>query len=305
MIEYSTVEQQIEKLKSQHLIIEDIESARDNLSLYGYSNLIKNYRSPYIYEENGEVFYRDGVTFEQICSLYRLDKNLRNSVMASMLDYEEYIKEAAADVVASAFGTHQDSYLLFRNYQNRRKRISNFSLASTLNKMKAALESGKDPIHHYMVHGGVVPPWILFKGIYLSTMVNFIDQFKRKEREALIHRLYDVDALQLDMSVMPSMMMNTMFTCLEYRNIAAHGGCIYNHSPAPCDCFPTFGGIQQLLSLLEALNYSQPGDLLHLTLSGELGRHCSMYPQDKEYLNEVLNIRIKMPDGMLPTGKEE
>jgi hypothetical protein len=42
-----------------------------------------------------------------------------------------------------------------------------------------------------------------------------------------------------------------------------------------------------------------------LTLSGELGRHCSLYPQDQEYLNEVLNIRIKMPDGMLPTDKEE
>lgn len=54
-------------------------------------------------------------------SLYLLDKNLRNAVIASMLDLEEHIKEAAADVVAKSFGTHPDKYLNYRNYANKRK----------------------------------------------------------------------------------------------------------------------------------------------------------------------------------------
>ena len=45
-IEFSTVEEQIEKLKSQHLIIENEEEAIDALSLFGYSNLIKRYIVP-------------------------------------------------------------------------------------------------------------------------------------------------------------------------------------------------------------------------------------------------------------------
>ncbi|HJA12344.1 MAG TPA: hypothetical protein H9799_05250 [Candidatus Mediterraneibacter merdipullorum] len=47
-IEYTTVEKQIEKLKQQNLIIDDEEFAKKSLTLFGYSNLIKSYREPYI-----------------------------------------------------------------------------------------------------------------------------------------------------------------------------------------------------------------------------------------------------------------
>lgn len=83
-IQYMSVGQQIEKLKSQNLIIPDEEYAKDSLKLYGYSSLIKGYRDPYIVNSNDGKIYRSGVTFEQICSLYLFDKTLRNAVMASM-----------------------------------------------------------------------------------------------------------------------------------------------------------------------------------------------------------------------------
>lgn len=113
-IQYTTAEQQIEKLKSQNLIIPDENHARLSLQSFGYTNLIKGYREPYIVNSNGKITYRSGVSFEQICSLYIFDKNLRNAVMASMQDLEERVKEAAADVVAKSFGTHQDDYLKYR-----------------------------------------------------------------------------------------------------------------------------------------------------------------------------------------------
>ena len=120
---YATVDEQIEKLKKQGLIISNLDFARSELALYGYSNLIKSYRDPYtIMSEECSKKYRSGVTFEQIQSLYILDKNLRNAVMASMLDLEEYVKEAAADVIAYKYGTNQNDYLQYRNYVNKKKR---------------------------------------------------------------------------------------------------------------------------------------------------------------------------------------
>ena len=62
-IEFSTVEEQIEKLESQHLIIENEEEALDALSLFGYSNLIKSYREPYVITSDTGKVYRSGVTF--------------------------------------------------------------------------------------------------------------------------------------------------------------------------------------------------------------------------------------------------
>lgn len=76
------------------------------------------------------------VTFEQLYSLYAFDKNLRNAVMAAMLDLEEHIKEAAADTIAEVFGVHQDNYLQFRNCQNKRKRKERFSLPKILETLR-------------------------------------------------------------------------------------------------------------------------------------------------------------------------
>lgn len=47
-ITYTDVYSQLEKLKSQNLIISDEAFAISALSRYGYSNLIKSYREPYI-----------------------------------------------------------------------------------------------------------------------------------------------------------------------------------------------------------------------------------------------------------------
>ena len=98
--------------------------------------------------------------------------------MAAMIDLEEHIKEVSANVIAHSFGTQPDEYLDFRNYSNKRKRKYRFTLKGILDTLKATLDTDKDPIHHYKTEHGIVPPWILFKSVYFSTMVNYIDQFK-------------------------------------------------------------------------------------------------------------------------------
>lgn len=300
-ISYTTPENQIKKLKSQNLIIDDEELAKDALSLFGYSNLIKSYREPYMITSEGKKTYRTGVSFDQLCSLYRLDKSLRNAVMAAMLDLEEHIKEAAADVVAHSFGTHPDEYLRFRNYSNKRKRKYRFTLAGILETMNNTLDTDKDPIHHYQIEHNVVPPWILFKSIYFSTIVNFIDQFKTSQKNELVDKIYDLDALNLNYDSARKLMMDTLSICMEYRNLAAHGGRTYNYV---CDSSLRVNeifaseheisvtGFSQLLFVLNLLDYQNPFYRLSNTLDEEVNRHCSEYPQDVTYLGQILNIDI-------------
>ena len=47
---YTTTSKQLEKLKSQNLIIENEERAYKRLQSYGYFNIIKGYRNPYIFK---------------------------------------------------------------------------------------------------------------------------------------------------------------------------------------------------------------------------------------------------------------
>lgn len=298
-ITYTTIEKQIEKLKSQHLIIEDENFARNMLKQCGYSNLIKSYREPYIIRKNEKIFYRSGVTFNQIYSLYILDKNLRNAVIASMLDLEEHIKATTSDIIAQSFGVHHEEYLKFKNYRDKKKRNPKFTLSKILLDMKDALESGKNPVAHYRIEHNLVPPWILFRNIYLSTLVNYISYFKPTQQEMMVDALYD---LKIDTKILRNLMLDTLFICLEYRNLAAHGGRIYNYkcntkfrvpndtdydefSKVPCD-------FNLLIFLLKSFKYQSPYEHLLDILSKEVNRHCNLYPQDVTYLGQILNIDI-------------
>lgn len=265
-INYTTPTEQIEKLRSQNMIILNEDFAKEQLQQCGYSNLIKSYRDPYTLVSNGRKIYRSGITFEQVLSLYTLDKNLRNAVMSAMLDLEEHIKEAAADVVASSFGVHQDRYLQFRNYRDKSKRKRRFSLAGILETMQKTLKTDKNPIFHYSSVHGIVPPWILFKSIYFSS--------------------------------------------LEYRNLAAHGGRIYNYE---CknklrviqNTNSNFHGFSLLLLLLSFFKYSSPFEILNDALTKELNRHCNLFPEDITYLGQILNVNITISNNVWVTGRSK
>lgn len=295
-LEYTSVEVQLIKLRSQNLTISNEERAKQYLKLFGYSNLIKGYRDPYVIVSDGKKTYRSGVTFEQICSLYMLDKNLRIAVMAAMLDLEEHLKENAADVIAKSFGVNPKQYLNYRNYQNKRKYKYRFTLAGILDTLKKAMETDKEPIHHYMNKYGSVPPWILFKSVYFSTIINFIDQFKSNEQNMMVSRMYTLDNISPDKDPV-KLLMDTLYIALEYRNMAAHGGRIYNYEHKrelsfTDESVPGSQGFCLLLRLLNLLNYQGPYKYLESVLNREINRHCNSFPQDTTYLGQILNINI-------------
>lgn len=301
-IPVSTIDEQIDKLKEQRLIIEDEKFARVILSTFGYSNVIKSYRDPYMVFEDDKKVYRSNVTFGQIYSLYILDKNLRNAIISAMLDLEEFIKATAADVISTSFGTHQNNYICYRHYANKTKKKPQFTLTHIIDTLKKTLLTDKDPVHHYYTEHGIVPPWILFKSIYFSTIVNFIDQFKTPEKDMMVKKMYQNSNLNLDDLALRQLMMDTLFLSLDYRNVAAHCGRIYNYSP-PYSCKTDFTQISKLNSteyglgrfcfILGLLNYQQPYRWIHSTLKQEVNRHCSMYPQDVTYLGQILNVNIQ------------
>lgn len=304
-IYYSTPEDQLKKLISQNLTIYDQNHALTGLRLFGYSNLIKSYRDPYILKSDDTIMYRDGVSFEQISSLYFFDKALRNTVMASMQDLEEHIKEIAANVIAQSFGVDPSSYLQYRNYQNKRKRKERFSLNGILHTMNEALTTDKEPIHHYMEKYGIVPPWILFKSIYFSTIINYIDQFKMPQKKLMVSYLYNSEKLGLSEEALCKLMMDTLFICMDYRNMSAHGGRIYNYTSSNIlRSHEIFGedepvpirGLSKLLFVLSLFEYKNPYSRLSRTLDVELNRHCKIFPQDITYLGQILNVNITQED---------
>ena len=305
--EFTTIEQQIELLKSRNLIFKSEDTAKTILETYGYYNIINGYKDYYVEKCGKDEYYRDGITFEQITSLYFLDRALRNRLFVTILDLEEHLRSVSAYVIAEKFSSQQSEYLKFSNYQNRLTKHKRFSLGEILRKFEKTSKSSKDPIKYHRDTYGNVPPWVLFKGVYLSDLVNFIRLFTPEQKEDVIQKFYGVPNRVIDIHL-KNFFMDTLFMCLEYRNLAAHGGRIYNHIPKSIiritpesteqlsEIIPNYDRIHDshsigmlicALSLFQRQGYVQA---LKDILNKEVERHCTAYPDDTDYLLECIGI---------------
>ena len=117
--------------------------------------------------------------------------------------------------------------------------------------------------------------------------------------------------MKLSDDVLPTLMMDTLYICLDYRNTAAHGGRIYNHKSKyklktdiifDTNRHVPASGFSQLLFLLSLFEYKAPFKQLHSALEKEITRHCNSFPQDVTYLGQILNINI-VPTYVVYTSK--
>ncbi len=304
---YTTSEEQIIHLKNNGLAFDDEITAKRNLDRYGYYNIINSYRGPYQTIVNGKKEYLADTTFEQIFSMFLLDHNLRNSIMASMLDLEECLRAATAEVIAKNFGLDHNLYLDFRNFTDRPSSNPKFTLRNILGTLHTNIHSGKNPIRYYREKYDVVPPWILLKGTYFSTLVNLIKCLKHTQKQQLIHLLVPNLKSEINPEII-SLFQTTLFICLDYRNAAAHGGRIYNFHSAHADNlnitdnitthFPLLQhaniqtGIHQFVNLLSIFKNTQPMHIITATLNKQIDRHLNIYPHDINLLAENFGIHI-------------
>ena len=305
---YSTPGEQIQKLKSKNLYFENEDFAKTQLAEYGYYNIINSYKAPYVNIENDQKKYKQGTSFEQIYSLFILDHNLRNSIMSAMLDFEEHLRAATAEVIARNWGTDHNEYLKWKHYRDRSVAKDRFSLNGILSTLRQNLASDKDPIRYYRENYHIVPPWILLKGTYFSTLINLIRLFKNQQKKELIQIMYNLDDTTSSSPIIVKLFSETLFMCLDFRNRAAHGGRVYNFEPRDTafllndpyllnlfrdlECWKDSHGVAQLLALLSCFTYLNPYNTIDSSLSEEINRHLSTYPQDQQLIENIMGMDI-------------
>ncbi|MBQ9258516.1 MAG: Abi family protein [Neisseriaceae bacterium] len=309
---FTDFEQQIKILKQRNLSFISEEFAYVSLKRFGYYNIINGYKDPYIEKtKNGEEIYKSGVTFEQIFSLYQLDRNLRNAVINSMLEIEDNLRNAVAHIIAESFTAEEKKYLDRTNYRSGRNRNGETQLDSIMKKFNKILQDKTlEPVIHYKETYNNVPPWILLKGASFGNLVNFIKILKPAQKNKVISLIYNIkeEIISTD-DFIKNLFSDTIFVCLDYRNRSAHGGRIYNYqTPAIFRknpllqmkkeniSFHTKYGITGLPVLVEALQFfdnQNPKITLITHINFFIKKHLENYPQDEQYLIRYLNISKK------------
>lgn len=299
---FTTIPQQINILKSRGLKFRSEAAAASELQRHGYYNIINGYKDNYVIKDASGEHYKDAVYFEQIYSLFSVDHDIRNGIMVAMLEVEEQLKTQLAYVIAKNFTADYSQYSKIANYRNVHVRTGRFTLSSTLNKFAEAYRSDKDPIRYNRVTYGNVPPWVLFKDLYFSTIVTFVRFLKGAQKEELLALMFDAPAGAYADPAFKRMCSDILAMFREYRNVCAHGGRIYNHIPNSTFVINSAwlnlngivqpaNGIGNLIIALSLLKDKRPYSYITKCIENYVSIHCQQYPDDTDYIVDAMGIR--------------
>lgn len=185
---YLNYNEQIAKLESKNMIINDRDFATNMLKRYGYYSLICGYKEPFKNKTTGK--YVDGVRFEEIINLYEFDSSLREVFLKYLLIVEKRLKECLSNAFCSRYSESQNEYLDANNYEystpKNRKDIN--ELISRLQKLT---QSNKYP---YIIHArkeyGNVPLWVLFKAVPFGT-ASIMYKLQKQSIKVMVAKEYD------------------------------------------------------------------------------------------------------------------
>lgn len=116
---FTTIDEQIEILKSRNLKFLDEASAKKSLTFFGYYEIVNGYKD-YLLDPDNKEYFKNDATFEHLFALYNMDKDLQAAVLDATLDFELMLKAAMSYVIGEEFTSDQNNYLRKENYKTGR-----------------------------------------------------------------------------------------------------------------------------------------------------------------------------------------
>ena len=166
--EFLTYDEQIAFLKGKNLKIKNKEYAKQILFKTGYFSLFNGYKEMYKNPLTNQ--FREGVSFEDIYELYRLDHELRSIFMKYILMVERNVKSSLSYHFCATYGDSQEDYLDANHYDNTGKKKA--LIQTLLIILRGQLREDSDYIYirHYMKKYRYVPLWVLLNALTLGQL---------------------------------------------------------------------------------------------------------------------------------------
>ena len=321
---FITIEQQIALLENErHLTFLNREAAKNTLRRYGYYEIVNGYKENYLNNPaDDSAGYKSTATFEHIFAMFTLDKRIREDILRALEEFETSFKQALAYAVAEDV-SDSDKYYTAPSHYNAgsshmwkgKKYIERDRL---LKNFKDTMKSPTEPFKHYKTHHGNIPPWIMVKGMSFGNVMFWYRLSKPIVRRHVISIMFGLDTDLVDV-------LDTHFKIkqafgdmldlfLNYRNLCAHGGRVYNHRSAKHQLrqskflyreavievsrnkflkgeMRSSPGV--VLTCLKLFENKDPYNELWIWLSIDISHHLKKFPEDKEYLINSMELTDK------------
>ncbi len=313
---FKTIEQQIAILKERHLLFHDEETARKNLKRYGYYEIINGYKDNFMIDPNDdEQGFKSNISFDHIYQLFAADQHLRAATIEALEYFEANLRQVVAYVVSKNISYNQHEYIDRRKYNHgqrfRIRRGYTYPVDKLMNTLNKITNRNDQPFKHYRQDHGNVPPWIVVKRLSLGNLIWWTKLLKNTEKTEVISRMMGlpIEIVQSN-EELREIFGDYLSLLLDYRNIAAHGGRIYNHySRKHCltyrgelyaryfrvtsEDYRLGKGQSRLGVLLQGLDLfenKEPYYTLYANINFILQRYLKLYPQDQAYLLDAMEI---------------
>ena len=215
---FKTLEEQIDILKGKGLVINDEEFAKEVLLRENYF-FINGYRYPFVKSRNDKT-YIEGVTFEELYSLFLFDRKLRNILFKNILLIENNLKSIISYQLSKKYGYKEKEYLKPENFDT--DKVKKRQVSDLISKMKRQIKNNA-PVHsatkHYMDNYGYIPLWVLVKVLSFGVVVELFSILKKADQEAILN-IYGIapEAFEVYLNILAN-----------YRNLCAHEDIVYEN----------------------------------------------------------------------------
>lgn len=225
------LERQIERLSARGLAISSPAKAKQQLLRTSYYDLINGYKDIFLVKKihsDEEDQFISGTSFEDILDLYNLDREIRHITLKILLDIESVFYTSLSYSLAEMYGEKQVDYLKKENYRLGRKQKYNnrFERDNLLWKISKKTDTpDEQPLKYYKVQYGNIPPWILVKGLSFGELIMWYRLSSDTVKSNVIMNIIGREATRDD----KEFFLKSMEIFNRHRNLAAHGGRMYNN----------------------------------------------------------------------------
>ncbi len=212
---FLTYDEQIDKLTSKGIIINDKDFAIKCLKETSYFSLVSGYKDAF--RDKKTKIYNKNVKFEDIYYLYKLDEELRNLFLKYILKIEKSLKSHYSYFFCEKFGEEQKEYLNVNNfnYQNYQNEINEL--------IKILDEYTKSNKYDYITYNrdtySNIPFWIL------TNCLTFGNLSKMYEYSNINIKIDIAKEFNIQNSQLESMLK----IITKFRNVCAHNQRLYNY----------------------------------------------------------------------------
>lgn len=216
-IKFFSFNEQVSLIIEKGIEIKDKDYAKEMLQQIGYFPLIGGYK--HLFKIPTTNKYKAGTTIEEIISLYKFDKELRELFFKYLLQIERHMRSLISYYFTQYYGMPQKQYLDIKNYNDtKRNHATIVKLISTLKR--ATTTTDYTYINYYRKTYGNIPLWVSINILTFGNISKMFQVFPQSLKSKVLKNFEQLNQRQMD---------QFLSVLTKYRNVCAHGERLFTY----------------------------------------------------------------------------